>query len=295
MRRRSWTVACVLSCAVHGGLLAWSATTVWSSGTAREPEREFVFELRLSVRPTGERDEAPGPVVAAAPIAPPELARADVEPAPAPVEPAVDEPRAQELPPEPVLATVEPPPVEALPTPDVLETPIPEVVVREPDASGAGATQTPTEAQPTLASATSSSSTSAPAAPSDSNRVGRALAGAVAGKDSAPSTSSTGSVSATVSSTNAPTATRAAVALETPRPAYPRESEVRGEHGEVLCRLHIGADGKVTSVELLTSSGFKRLDRAALEALKRWRFQPALEAGKPVASTLQHKVTFVFE
>ena len=71
--------------------------------------------------------------------------------------------------------------------------------------------------------------------------------------------------------------------------------ELRGEHGVVLCLLHIGADGGVTDVEILESCGYGRLDRSALEALKRWRFRPALEHGKAVASTLRHQVTFVFE
>ena len=56
-----------------------------------------------------------------------------------------------------------------------------------------------------------------------------------------------------------------------------------------------GADGKVTQVEVETSSGFKRLDRAALAGLKRWRFRPALENGVPVASRLRHKVSFVYQ
>lgn len=89
--------------------------------------------------------------------------------------------------------------------------------------------------------------------------------------------------------------TRAAVLVDGPRPVYPHESELRGEHGVVLCTIHVAADGTVARVEVTRTSGFARLDRAVIDGLKRWRFRPALEAGRAVASQVKHSVSFVFE
>lgn len=89
--------------------------------------------------------------------------------------------------------------------------------------------------------------------------------------------------------------TRAAALVDGPSPDYPRESELRGEHGVVLCTIHVAADGSVTRVEISRTSGFARLDRAAIDGLKRWRFRPALHAGRAIASQVKHSVSFVFE
>ncbi len=87
--------------------------------------------------------------------------------------------------------------------------------------------------------------------------------------------------------------TRRAVPIEAPSPRYPPPSVRAGEEGTVLCRIHVAADGAVSEVEIIESSGFTRLDQAAREGLLRWRFAPRLEAGVPVASTLLHPVEFV--
>lgn len=77
-----------------------------------------------------------------------------------------------------------------------------------------------------------------------------------------------------------------------PPPAYPRLSIRAGEEGTVLCRIHVGEDGAVRLVELVGSSGFERLDQAALRALERWRFEPRRVDGRPVAATIVHRVKF---
>lgn len=83
-----------------------------------------------------------------------------------------------------------------------------------------------------------------------------------------------------------------AVWIEGPDPVYPRASVSRGEEGVVLCRLQVDVEGRVTSVEVVESSGAPRLDRAAREALARWRFRPALEGGRAVPAELLHRVVF---
>lgn len=77
-----------------------------------------------------------------------------------------------------------------------------------------------------------------------------------------------------------------------PWPRYPLAARRRGLEGEVLLRISVNADGTAEKVEVLRSSGQPLLDRAAMEALARWRFEPAQAAGQPVAGTIEIPVTF---
>ncbi len=81
-------------------------------------------------------------------------------------------------------------------------------------------------------------------------------------------------------------------AVEMPRPIYPSAARRHGEQGTVGCRIHIDASGSVDEVEILLSSGSDRLDRAAIDALARWRFEPAYEDGSPVSCTVDQEVRF---
>lgn len=65
-------------------------------------------------------------------------------------------------------------------------------------------------------------------------------------------------------------------------PRYPLESRRKKEQGTVLLRLLIGTDGRVEDVSIAQSSGFERLDQAALQAARSWRWQPMTRNGQPV-------------
>jgi len=80
--------------------------------------------------------------------------------------------------------------------------------------------------------------------------------------------------------------------LHNPPPEYPPMSVRRGEQGQVLLKVLIGADGLPQKVELLSSSGFERLDKAALEAAMRWRYVPGKRGG--VAEAMWYQVPMVF-
>ncbi|TRW14382.1 energy transducer TonB [Glacieibacterium frigidum] len=74
---------------------------------------------------------------------------------------------------------------------------------------------------------------------------------------------------------------------------YPPASQRNGEEGTVLVRVVIGADGRVTGASIARSSGFARLDDAALKrALAKWRFVPAMDNGVAVEATRDVPVTF---
>jgi protein TonB len=76
------------------------------------------------------------------------------------------------------------------------------------------------------------------------------------------------------------------------RPPYPAAALRRGAEGEVLVRVQVGSDGRVGRLELARSSGDRDLDRAALAAVRGWRFQPAQTAGAPVAAWVVVPVVF---
>lgn len=66
-------------------------------------------------------------------------------------------------------------------------------------------------------------------------------------------------------------------------PAYPIDARRRREQGTVKLMVLVGPDGRVSDIELARSSGSQALDRAALGAVKRWRWAPQKKAGEPVA------------
>ena len=70
--------------------------------------------------------------------------------------------------------------------------------------------------------------------------------------------------------------------LNNPAPAYPAISKKLKEEGTVILKILVTKDGRVAEVEIQTSSGFKRLDDAAVRAIKRWKFNPATQAGNAI-------------
>lgn len=84
----------------------------------------------------------------------------------------------------------------------------------------------------------------------------------------------------------------APVAIESPQPAYPRDALRRGDSGEVQLRVTVGVDGVPTDVEVSRTSRSRSLDRAAVTAVRRWRYTPARAGGQPVPATTQVSVTF---
>ena len=74
---------------------------------------------------------------------------------------------------------------------------------------------------------------------------------------------------------------------------YPSASQRMGETGTVVVRVVIGVDGRVLRATVARSSGFERLDAAALrQALAKWRFIPALKGGTAVEAEREVPVTF---
>ncbi len=83
--------------------------------------------------------------------------------------------------------------------------------------------------------------------------------------------------------------------LNNPPPEYPRLSRRMGEQGKVVVRVLIGVDGMAQKAEINTSSGFERLDQAALTTVLRWRYVPGKRGGIAEAMWFNVPINFVLE
>ncbi|WP_334119716.1 energy transducer TonB [Limnobacter sp.] len=81
--------------------------------------------------------------------------------------------------------------------------------------------------------------------------------------------------------------------LNNPAPQYPALSRRLGEQGRVMLDVYILPDGSVGEIKLNKSSGFPRLDNAALQAVKNWKYVPAKRGNKPIAFWYVQPVSFV--
>jgi periplasmic protein TonB len=77
-----------------------------------------------------------------------------------------------------------------------------------------------------------------------------------------------------------------------PAPTYPRRALQRGEEGTVLVRAEVGSDGVPISVTLVQGSRSRELDRAALEAVRRWRFRPGHVNGRAIVGSVVVPIEF---
>ena len=80
--------------------------------------------------------------------------------------------------------------------------------------------------------------------------------------------------------------------LNNPAPAYPKLSRRLGEKGTVTLALLVKADGTVGDIRVKNSTGYKRLDDAAVNAIRRWKFVPASQAG--IAIDYWYEIDFEF-
>lgn len=80
---------------------------------------------------------------------------------------------------------------------------------------------------------------------------------------------------------------------EPPRqPSYPSQARRRNQQGVVLVEVRLDERGQQRSLNVLRSSGVDSLDRAALEAVAKWRFRPETSGGQAVPSRVQIPIQF---
>lgn len=66
-------------------------------------------------------------------------------------------------------------------------------------------------------------------------------------------------------------------------PTYPRRAKAQGIQGWVRLDIRVDPTGRVSSAQVASANPKGVFDRAALEAIRIWRFQPAFKEGRPVA------------
>ncbi|MGA9524024.1 MAG: energy transducer TonB, partial [Myxococcaceae bacterium] len=86
---------------------------------------------------------------------------------------------------------------------------------------------------------------------------------------------------------------RAPQVLESVRPRYPASARRRRIEGRVVVRVIVGADGVVEKENTRVLASAPGLDEAAIDAVNRWRFSPALGAGgRPVRVIIDIPIQF---
>ena len=83
--------------------------------------------------------------------------------------------------------------------------------------------------------------------------------------------------------------------LQNPRPPYPAISRRLNEQGKTTVRVLIGIDGQPQRAEISKSSGFARLDDAAVATVMRWRYLPGKRGGVSEAMWFNVPINWVLE
>jgi protein TonB len=79
------------------------------------------------------------------------------------------------------------------------------------------------------------------------------------------------------------------------RPSYPSTARRLGIEGTSMLRVHVAADGRVTDVQVDQSAGHPDLDRAAADAVRRWKFEPGRRGSEPIGMWVRLPVQFVLK
>lgn len=75
-------------------------------------------------------------------------------------------------------------------------------------------------------------------------------------------------------------------------PRYPQDAARAGTQGWVDVEFMVTSQGSVVDAKVLDSQPRRLFDRAALEAVRQWRFQPALRNGVPTDAVLRQRIEF---
>jgi periplasmic protein TonB len=152
----------------------------------------------------------------------------------------------------------------------------------EPAATAATPTATPGAAgtTPDTASATPAGSTGAgsrPATPS-------------ATPEAAPTTASTAAAPTAAAPSGGET--RDAVLVKSVPPQYPNAALRRRQEGWVQVEFTVTSSGSVANARVLDADPPRTFDRAALDAVQRWNFNPAMRNGAAVEATVRRRIEF---
>jgi protein TonB len=77
-----------------------------------------------------------------------------------------------------------------------------------------------------------------------------------------------------------------------PAPVYPMSARHAGREGRTMLIVVVSSAGECKDVQIAESSGTPSLDKAAVDAVRLWRFSPAVRAGRTVETTVRVPITF---
>jgi TonB family protein len=78
------------------------------------------------------------------------------------------------------------------------------------------------------------------------------------------------------------------------KPVYPSVLRRHRVAGEVVVRFVVDKDGNTADLTIISST-HKLMEEAAIDAVLKWKFNPALKNGKPAAARMQLPVVFAFQ
>jgi len=79
--------------------------------------------------------------------------------------------------------------------------------------------------------------------------------------------------------------------IHSPKPKYPKTERKAGHEGTVTLRLVVSTDGVPLGIRISQTLS-PDFDKAAIDAVKQWKFSPAMKDGKPVAVAITMKIEF---
>jgi periplasmic protein TonB len=237
------------------------------------PPRTVVFVTDLIVtEPPAPIAPSPRLVTPPRPLVRPKPPKTSVEAAPVQREPKVEPPVEQNAPEPPVV------------------TPPPMMAAAEPTRETIEAPPAPTPTVPTQPAPTPTAPTAAATTPAARNATPPAASPSVT------MYSQTGSAAIAALPPAAPPGPLTRTAI--PRggyqvtPSYPATARRLGIAGTALLRVFVDAEGRVGDVVVKQSAGHPDLDRAAADAVRRWRFEPARRGAETVAMWVELPVEF---
>ncbi len=141
------------------------------------------------------------------------------------------------------------------------------------------------------------SQTAAPASPGAASsaqaNARRPDAGATfSGRTLEDSTNSTLNARRAAASLTPPHVTQEAQLTKRVAPEYPESAFRKGIEGSVEVSFTITNQGAVTNVSVVSADPPEVFDRAAIEAVRRWRYEPKFVDGQPVESPSQVHLQF---
>jgi protein TonB len=80
--------------------------------------------------------------------------------------------------------------------------------------------------------------------------------------------------------------------LDNPPPPYPMSARRSGQQGRVVLRVLVTPAGTAEEVEVRDSSGHVRLDEAARDTVRHWRFVPAKRGAQPIPAWVLIPISF---